>query len=69
MLTDHELLLRIDERTELMHGLLFGNGQPGLLTRVAQIEGGSKKAATGGGLAGATIALVVAAVLKQFGLV
>lgn len=38
MATDHDLLIRIDERTERLEAAVLGNGQPGLVTRLAKTE-------------------------------
>ena len=36
--TDHDLLVRIDERVDQMHKALYGNGQPGLLMNFATLQ-------------------------------
>lgn len=36
--TDHDLLLRIDEKVAQMHKSLFGNGKPGLVERTEVLE-------------------------------
>ena len=38
LLSDRELLLRINERTERLTDSVFGNGQPGILQRLTTAE-------------------------------
>ena len=67
-MNDHDLLVRIDERVEAIHAAVFGNGQPGLSTRVAQLEGKETKVAAKGAAGVAILALVLAFVAKLLGL-
>jgi hypothetical protein len=36
--SEREMLIRIDERTKEMHKVMFGNGQPGMVKRLADVE-------------------------------
>lgn len=70
-MTDHELLLLIAADVADLKKAIEGNGQPGIHTRLAQVEaisGERKKAAAGGGVVGAVIALIVAYISRELGL-
>lgn len=76
--TDRELLLlvldtceRLDERADRLECLIDGNGQPGLITRLARVEGAqdtakARTAATGG--LGGVIGVMLATILAKLGL-
>ena len=67
-LSDRELLMILNDRSERIEAAVLGNGQPGLVTRVAQLEGaGSKQAAKNGGLS-ALVAVAVAVVMHRLGI-
>lgn len=65
-LSDHDLLIRIDTRVNAMHKEVFGNGRPGILSRLTTLEAGAvrKGAAAGGvtGLLAGALAIVYAVV-------
>ena len=76
--TDRELILlvldtceRLDERADRLECLIDGNGQPGLVTRLARVEGAQDTAkartAMTGGLGG-VIGVVITTVLTKLGL-
>jgi hypothetical protein len=58
--SDHDLLIRIDERIEKMHKELLGNGRPGRMElvegRVTDLEAGRNRALGWIGGAGAVLA-------------
>lgn len=67
-LTEHELLLLVAHDVAEIKEAISGNGQPGLLTRVAHLEGqGDNKTAAKGGMIGVAASLVLALAAKLLG--
>lgn len=63
-LSNRELLIIMFDRSERLERAIFGNGQPGILTRMANIEGAqpskTEKVSLRAGLVAALTALVLA---------
>lgn len=69
-LTDRELLIVIHDRSERVERALFGNGQPGLMERMAkaeeQLDKRNRSTAAAGGI-GAMVTTIITIVATKLG--
>jgi len=67
-LNDREILLIVAKDVQRVTKVLDDNGQPGLITRVARLEGADNKTAQKSGGLAAMVAIAVAVAMQKLGL-